>query len=285
MVEEPHTEKEIPMISLTQNMETGSLVGSKAAFPVALRDVQYVTPEGNTVAVPKRKAVVNLDSGEALSVVSDRYELVTHAEVLGAVERTLQRIGLGDTPRGIHVDKGGARFRALYKIESRKFDIGNGKRDELCPMIRITNSYAADSRVVMELGAFRFVCTNALVGGGGVFAAGFRAIHAGEINADATAEQMGDIIERFPELSETFRAWRDMAWSPRLADEVVENLEGAAKVHKSEITKGWASRAIGNVWKAYNVATEYATHRTRTAGVAYDLLRRVNNAFTEIPFN
>lgn len=279
------------MISLTQDMRATSLLSSEAAFPVALRDVQYVSDDGISVPIPSRKAVVNLATNRALAVVSDRYTLVNHSEVLGSIERMLKRLNLEKAPRRVHLEGGGRKVHALFKLEDREFDIGRREKDILCPMIRIINSYAADSRIIMELGAFRFVCTNLSVGGGGVFASGFRSIHAGEIDTQDTARKMGETIEQFPAMVETFRAWQDVSWTAKRSGGILKALSGVPKRHLDVIAKRWklgddeGRGKAPNVWRAYNIATRYATHESRTAKVAFGLLRRVNDAFTNIDLN
>ena len=53
--------------------------GHPADFPVVLRPLYYSAGDGATAqCVPNRLAVVRVDTGQAISVVSDRYKLVTH---------------------------------------------------------------------------------------------------------------------------------------------------------------------------------------------------------------
>jgi hypothetical protein len=103
--------------------------------------------------------------------------------------------------------------------------------DPICPCLKIQNTYDGTSRVAIHIGAFRFVCTNLAVGGGGVFAGGFMAVHAGEIPIDKVAEQLGTYLKGFDQIVELYRRWTEQ----RLASDSVKEL-------LSELPKGVARK-------------------------------------------
>jgi hypothetical protein len=141
--------------------------GTLANFPVALRPVYSDGLEGRE-PIRARRAIVREDTGEAIAVVSDRYALVPHSRILDVVEEAIRPLDVGPVPRGIYVDRRGARMRALFKFPAlARAIVGD---DEICPCLQIRNTYDAASRITVHIGAFRFVCTNLAVGGGGVFA-------------------------------------------------------------------------------------------------------------------
>jgi len=264
--------------NLTSNLRRETLLAGEASFGAELRPVAVANADGSFRAIENRRAIVRVDTGEPLEVVSDVYKLVQHREILASVEDALARLGLGDVPRRVHMMRGGAVMKALFKIEPRSFNVAPG--DALCPMIRVGNSYDTTQRVTMELGAFRRVCTNLAVGGGGIFAEGFRSLHAGDIDPAKTADSMAQTIESFPRLVETFREWQATQWTTDRRERITKELGGLGQRHAQRLGMGFTSPKTATVWDAYNTATEYATHQTRTAAVAYRLLAEINNAFT-----
>ena len=169
---------------------------------------------------------------------------------------------------------------ALFKLEGETVHLSPS--DPLCPMIRLSNTYDAEGRIRMELGAFRFVCTNLSVGGGGFFAEGCLAQHLGWMDIRAIASSMADTLSAFPKLVLLFRTFQEMEWTNERETLVFRNLADIPGCHRDQITAGWNIGKVRHVWNAYNVATDYATHRARTVNVAYSLLAQINRAFAEI---
>lgn len=244
-------------------------------FPVALKPLYY-DADMTYEPVPGRLAVVREDTGEALAVVSDRYTLVRHQEILNALEQAIQGLDLGEAPRGIYLDRQGARLRALFKFPELRREVG--PRDTVCPCVKVTNTYDGTSRVQVHIGAFRFVCTNLAVGGGGVFASGFMAVHQGEIPIEEVAKELARYLSGFDRVVELYRAW---SHRPLLREPWKEMLEGFPKRPAKAIARAVEARAFPRVYDGYNAATYHATHRMRSANGAFDLLKRVNRAFQE----
>ena len=117
--------------------------GHPADFPVALEPVYR--KNGSFVEVPNRLAVVRTDSGATLGIVSRRYKLVTHQDLLEIVAEATKTLDVGPVPRGIYVDRGGARMRALFKFPALARPVIKG--DEICPCLTIQNTYDATTRL------------------------------------------------------------------------------------------------------------------------------------------
>jgi hypothetical protein len=249
--------------------------GHPADFPVTLQPV-FVRSNGSFAPVPKRLAVTRADSGETLAVVSDRYVLVPHQRILDLVGEATARLDVGPVPRGIYVDGKGARMRALFKFPALARPVANG--DEICPCLRVQNAYDGRSRIAVHIGAFRFVCTNLAVGGGGAFAGGFMAVHAGEIPLEQVAEALSSYLAGFEEIVELYRSWMGQLWTAAGWEALRDQL---AKRARQAIETELEKRRAQSVFEAYNVATRYATHEMRSYRTAFDLLERINRSFQE----
>lgn len=262
-------------VDLANHINQDQVRGHAADFPVALRPVYYAE-DGSYEPVPKRLAVVRKDNGKAIAVVSDRYTLVPHQRILDVVEEAIASLAAGPVPRGIYVDRQGARLRAIFKFPALARPVFEG--DQICPCLKIQNTYDGTSRIAIHIGAFRFVCTNLAVGGGGVFAGGFMSIHAGEIPLDEIAKQASGYLSGFEKIVETYRYW-SQEWLAQGA--LAEALEGISKRHARGIAEAFAGRKP-TVYEAYNAATYYATHAMRSYRTAFDLLERVNRGFQKL---
>lgn len=260
-------------IDLTSHLNQDVTRGHPADFPVTLRPIHQAL--NNTYPeIPRRRAVVREDTGQVLAVVSDRYALVPHQRILELVEEAITPLDLGPVPRGIYVDKQGARMRALYKFPSLSQAVIEG--DELCPCLKIQNTYDGTSRIVIHIGAFRFVCTNLAVGGGGVFAGGFMAVHAGEVPIDDITDKLTGFLAGFAAITSLYRAWTEQWIGNTELELVIRELPNRpATMLLEELTK--TSRR--SVWEAYNAATHFATHRMRSVRTAFDLLDQINRTF------
>ena len=261
-----------PAVDLASHINATVERGHPADFPIVTKPVYYGKDDAYE-PIPHRLAVIRADTGQTLSVVSDRYTLIPHQDVLDAVEQAIKPLDLGPVPRGIYVDRQGARMRAIFKFPALARPVLNG--DDICPCLKIQNTYDGTSRIAIHIGAFRFVCTNLAVGGGGVFAGGFMSIHAGEIPLEEIANQASSFLGSFEKIVETYREWSQewLEWGS-----MAKVLEGIAKRHANRIVEVFASRKP-TVYEAYNAATYYATHQTRSYRTAFELLERINCGF------
>src|SRR5439155_17219343 len=89
--------------------------GNPADFPVSLQPVFHDRQEGRKL-IPARRAIVREDTGEAIAIVSNRYTFVPHIRILELVEHAIGPLDVGPVPRGIYVDRQGARMRAIFKF-------------------------------------------------------------------------------------------------------------------------------------------------------------------------
>lgn len=259
-------------VSLTDELNEDEN-GRPADFPVTTRPVFY-GEDYRVHRVPNRRAVVRTDTGQPLSVVSDQYTLVEHRRLLDVAEDAIEALGLGSVPRGVYLDRDGARMRAVYKFEDLARPVL--QNDPICPCVKLRNSYDRSLRAAVHIGAFRFVCTNLAVGGGGIFAGGFVSTHRGEIPVEEVTEQLNDYLSDFDRIARLYRYWSEepLDWN-RLA-EILEPLPKHAQegIHEGVLRGLWTK-----VYDAYNSATRYATHEMSSHQSAFRLLKQINQAF------
>ena len=111
-----------------------------------------------------------------------------------------------------------------------------------------------------------------------MFAGGFMSVHAGEIPIESVAEQLASYLTGFDAILELYRTWtqRSCTWHP-----LQPVLEGLPSLASRTLTDHLTRKGLSNIFDAYNTATHYATHRTRSVRSAFDLLSRINRGFQE----
>ena len=260
-------------VDLNSHINASVTKGHPADFEVVLEPVAAGSVSG-WERIPNRQAVVRQDTGKTIAVVSNRYTLVPHTRILDVIERAIEPLDVGPVPRGIYVDRNGARMRALYKFPT----LAQGVRgnDDICPCVQVRNAYDGSERISVHIGAFRFVCTNLAVGGGGAFAGGFVSIHAGDIPIEEVAGRLEDYLTRFERIVEMYRQWSGTACATNTVEMVFRK---SLKGKPEGLWEALQARPSSSVFDAYNAMTDYATHRMRTARRAFELLERINTAF------
>ena len=263
----------MPRRIIDLNDHLNQTVTRGADFPVSL---QPVFLEGGKDPIPNRRAVVREDTGQAIAVVSHRYTLVPHSRILDIVEEAIRPLDVGPVPRGIYLDRRGAKLRAIFKFPALSQAIVG--EDLICPCLQIRNAYDGTGGIILSMGAFRFVCTNLAVGGGGVFAGGFVSIHAGEIPIEEMAAKLADYLARFDQITLLYRRWSEERMNARALEEVLKrSIQGRFGDFREQML-AFVNRPV---FDAYNRLTAFATREMRSPRTAFDLLERVNSAFQD----
>jgi hypothetical protein len=264
-----------PVIDLNSHINQNVISGSPADFPVSLQPVFHQGPDGSR-PIPDRRAIIREDTGEAIAVVSDRYTVVPHTRILDLVEQAIRPLDVGVVPRGVYVDRRGARMRAVFKFPSLAKPLVG--QDTICPCLQVRNTYDGTARIAVHIGAFRFVCTNLAVGGGGVFAGGFMSIHAGDIPIETMADQLASYLTGFDRIIGLYQQWHEQLVDRGTLDALLRDaLRGRFATLRDELLEGTPMTALG----AYNALTDFATHRMRSARTAFDLLENINASFQQ----
>jgi len=169
-------------------------------------------------------------------------------------------------------------MRALFKFPALERSIQvnalDRRSDRLCPVIKVTNSLDGSSKISVEVGAFSFVCTNFAVGGSGVFAGGFMAVHAGVIRIDAVGDQLRRFLEQFDAILNLFGFWSTLSAGRAQHETALARLP---ERYRERLLSKWTSDA--SVFDVYNQATDYCTHQLRSARRSIELLAEVNRGF------
>jgi hypothetical protein len=251
-----------------------SVLGQNGDFPISLHPLYFSGKDYAKETVPGKYVVVRDDTTKPIAIVSSRYSLVPHQRILDAIQETIGFLDVGLVPRGIYVDRQGARMRALFKFPDWARPVSDS--GEICPCLKLETTYDGSSRSAFHLGAFWFVCTNLSVGGGGVFAGGFMSVYSGEIPVEEIADQLAIYLQEFEAIVKLYRFWSE---TPVRQESLIQIFQGVSKRHTDRIFQDLSVQNCESIYKAYNVATRYATHQMRSYRTAFDLLETINRGF------
>lgn len=126
-------------------------------FPVELTPI-VSQPFG--VVIPNKLAVVRTDTKEPIGVVSNKYELLRHKDVVDGFRKALS---LSEAPyeENIQTTKNGAWLFATFKLSVVQMEVRKG--DVVSLQFVVENSYDGKSQLRIMLGAFRLLCSNGMV--------------------------------------------------------------------------------------------------------------------------
>lgn len=215
------------------------------------------------------RGVRRRDTGEIISVVSDRYALVGHREVARIVHRlaeTLERPALPGSaaafPRErIRLYAGGRRMEHRLVV-GRLFRLGDG--ESFYPAVRVMNSLDGSIAVRVDGFAVRIACLNQLFAGRADGVVELRELHLA--SADGLLGQVRQAIHAF---LANFGSALDLfsaAMGEDLAAAEVEPAlvaRGLPRSHAGPIGGRCEAEASHNArlrrWTAYQIATAYLT--------------------------
>lgn len=226
----------------------------KYNFPVELTPLMTE----NKVVVPKKLAVVRTDTDEPIGVVSNKYQLVKHGDVVDSFRGALKKIKHTET---IKVARNGAQLFATYKLDQEKVEVRKG--DIVSLQFIVKNSYDGSNALQIMLGAYRLVCENGMVLGKNFFFYSHK--HIGQNNNDVP-----ELIEKLTtQFKTTLPVMQQMAKDKITTP--VEKLFAREKVKLPVYLLDEAKVAYENDkdftrWGFYNALTNAITHKSKRDG-------------------
>lgn len=222
-------------------------------FPVEL---QRITTQSSNIAIPNRLAVVRTDTLETIGVVSKKYSLLPHAEVIDTLRETLK----GQTvEEKILLTHHGARMHLEITLPDITLKIDG---DEIAMRLVVSNSYDGSRKVNIAFGAYRLVCSNGMIVGRKLLSLAQR--HVGEISLEVkqTRKQMTMLTELFKATAPTMQkmANKPLSKPKKFFDPKTLHIPA----YLTTIARGEFKKVEdGTVWDAYNALTYAITHKMK----------------------
>lgn len=222
-------------------------------FPVA----QFPITADN-VDIPNRFAVIRTDTNQPLGIVSEKYSLIPHENVISGMRESL--IG-HKFEENIKVVKDGAQLFATYTLRDMEQEVAKG--DVVGMQLTVRNSYDGSSPVQLSLGALRLVCTNGMTLSKKFM--NFSQRHLGE----AKAVDFGEMQEKislysvqFGDLVPVMNQMTNEEFTPVDKSFSAQDTKIPAYIMK-EASAEYEKAKDNTVWGYYNSLTYAITHQMR----------------------
>lgn len=144
--------------------------------------------------------LINGRTGEYISQVSQRYELVSNEKVFRPF---VEKFGLENVKRFYQYGKGRYTFAEFETGRTFNLGMGTDQADIIRERLVVQNSYDKTRAFSFMFGAFRLVCTNGLYSGQALIA--FRQKHIGEIPID---DMVNNALNSYH--SNSFELWKKL---------------------------------------------------------------------------
>ena len=134
-------------------------------FPLRVEEVKTID---SGLIVP-RQAIINADTDQVISVVSNRYKIVQNDVLVKDFEKYLSDTDTKFIRTGAGCNRTGSSFWANYRFPEIKTSVGEYKTpygkldDDIELALDVWNSYDGSSGFGMSIGGLRKVCLNGLV--------------------------------------------------------------------------------------------------------------------------
>lgn len=260
-------------------METPTTTTAKKAslanvvFPVAMKEVFYhVKGYSKMMKAEGKKAVIKEKDGTILSIVSDKYKLIPHTDIIKSMRSAL------DTSKLVYQEqvllfKGGARMEVVYTVPGISLTLN--KSDKIQMQIRGRNSYDGKWNWGMLLGAFRLVCSNGARVGHIFFDMSGR--HIGETDPSfKIKENLPRLVESWKSLGDVWQQWADTKLTNAQVQKIIDGLDWPKKFKEMAEEE---AKAATTKWAAYNVLTRITSHEMKTPRRAMVLENKINEQF------
>ena len=235
-------------------------------FPLKVEKVQAVE---SGVLIP-RQAIFNANTGNLVSVVSNRYKIVQNDVLVNTFEKYLNDTDVKFSRTGAGCNLTGSRFWANYRFPDIKTNVGEyeteygSMTDDIELMCDLWNGYGDGISKGMSIGGLRKICLNGLMTKEKLYE--WRDSHVG------SEEDLLDIfIVNFEMAKEIF--YNDLANSwEELTKLDFDKVQAAVVLRSLELGKMY-SKKIGYIyqqklkndelktmWDFYNMVTWFTTH-------------------------
>lgn len=224
---------------------------------------------GDEREIVGKKAIINADTGAALSVVSSGYRVLTNAEVFESFDKSLNASGIdldGATVETLFTHN---RARTMVKVTVPSVRV-KVDGDETQAQIVALNSYDGKWKYSVSAGGIRLACLNGQVIG--TIISHYSHYHTKNIDIQAPAERMVSMMQQFTGSQEWFEKMLSTKVTDGIAQRWIARFIKGYVVNDTEILETIIAGRIGS--KLYEIWGQY---KTEMGGNAYALY----NAFTD----
>lgn len=242
---------------------------------------QLVEIKANNVIVPGKLAVVREDTNEPIAIVSNKYGLLKHKNVIDCFRDTLKESKYTEK---IEVVKNGAQLFATYKLDDTSIEINKG--DIVAMQIILKNSYDGSKAFQLMLGAYRLVCTNGMVIGKEFFSYSLKHFISNKGIPESTElkTNVGVLINNFKTQLPVMQKM-DKTRVNKPTDELFDSKKQFIPEYLLNTAKEqFENEHNDSVWTYYNTLTAAITHKSKkdNPGTRFEYLKRAWMSATQL---
>lgn len=202
--------------------------------------------------IPDKKAIVREDTGKILGVVSNRYKLVRHQEILNSVTQVVTDLGLKEP--SISLCKDGAIMFARFMGE-KSWECKPG--DIVQFGLQVFNSYNGYLPVGVILVAERLKCTNGLIAHETM--TNFAVKHYGSLSLGEIRRKAEDVLSKADVISAKWEHWNQVQVTRDKVKELFSTVFGTRD--RERMLRNYLESKEGDtVWDVYQYLTYHISH-------------------------
>lgn len=217
-----------------------------------VREEKLRTESGNVIE--GRKAIVREDTGDVLGLVSDKYKLVRHEEVLRSIYQVVPGLNLKESSRSLC--KNGAVMFTKFFME------GNGRKemkvgDIVKFGIEVFNSYNGSLPVGVVLIAERLKCSNGMVVPETITR--FAVKHYGGLDLGEVRRKSVDVLANVDSVFNRWKQWNETDVDEQSVKTLFSKLFGN-RLREKLFVEYLREREGETKWDVYQYLMRYSTH-------------------------
>ncbi len=283
----------------TEARMTGKVAGRGMSVESALKAIPKVEERPvyfgddtsrRRIEIKGQKALINPETEEVFSIVTDDYQLIRHEQVIEMAESVVDEMTeYGKPERRVWLPQDGAKMRLQYTFPEAAMTVAgdtDGGRG-IAPSFDAFNSLDGSIALRAIFGAYRIICSNGMTVGTKEIE--YRREHHQPM--DGTHDMKAMIIVGMKRFSDQVGIWEK--WVDRVTTLAeYENIVTGLKLNKTqtedlhrevEVSSGvrledQKLQAI-TLWAFYNIVTQFITHRIENQVVQQRMMGRVRRLF------
>lgn len=253
-----------------------AIEGPNLHFPVEMMDLPH--PARENEKIEGRKAIVRTDTNQILNIVSSKYKLIRHADVFGAIDEAVARVGIPILGVKSFIGDNGASAMVRWKLDM-KIEVGD--QDSTHVEIVGRNSYDYSKMLGLQLGAFRLICSNGATIG--EILAKYVKRHTQGLKIEDALNEIQGYLNQVPKIESAWRQWNSIEYPvnrfqtwlgsrPEVSKKMGHEITEYYQVQPDRIRAGLETRYTG--WEAYNALTWFGTHRVQSRKPGRELVSK-----------
>ncbi len=236
-------------------------------------DVSLYGQEG-LYSVDGKKALINSKTGKVISIVSDRYKVVTNQEIFHSFCKSIEESGVDAEGARVNVlqTETGGRAMVDFVFPNHQLQVAGDDSSTALQMCAL-NSFDGSHRYTVKAGGLRMKCLNGQILGDIV--GSYSSTHTSSLDVQASANYIVQMITDFNKAGDY---WSRMMQTPvtwEVADDVIRMFldlpedfhpgeKFNARYEHCETLVGRYFKEMGmNLYALYNALTDYVSHPTR----------------------